>query len=163
MIFFFFKGDGYMQPAADVFFYSLALEMNRRVWSHIYSCRNNRYMREYFCWLSETIGAATKPCISEAPQHYEWENHTYGEEYFQYPVPICCLLSIPAVTCYRRIKNWSDLMLLKVAIYMPKKKKNVNCFHWFRQTKCIVRRSEMLTMYSTYSMYEGFKLLNPVT
>lgn len=51
-------------------------------------------------------------------------------------------------------------MLLKVAIDMQK---DMNCFHWARQTKRIVRRSEMRTMYSTYSMYEGLKLLNPVT
>lgn len=136
--------------------------MNRCVWSHIYSCQNNIwYMREYFCWLSETIGAAIKSCFSEAPQHYEWENHTYGKEYLAVSCPYllptiyaCCHL----LQTHKELK-WSDA--LKSGHRHAKDMWIV--FIDFSEWNVLLERSEMLTMYSTYSMYEGFKLLNPVT
>lgn len=110
--------------------------MNRCVWSHIYSCQNNIwYMREYFCWLSETIGAAIKSCFSEAPQHYEWENHTYGEEY----LAVSCPYLLPTIyACCHLLQTHKELKWSDAVKSGHRHAKDVNCFHWFRQMKRIV-------------------------
>lgn len=138
---FVFKGDGHMQSAADVFLYLLALEMNRYSWSHIYSCQNKRFMRRNFCWLSNTIGAAINSCISEAPQPYEWE-------------------TIPMARNSSSIRSLSPAYrYLLSPVTDTERIEVISCsFKWSStcEKMCtVVRRSEKLTMYSTYSsMYE---------
>lgn len=111
-------------------------------------------MREYLCWLSEKITAAIKASISKAPQHCEWEKHTYGREYLSCPNRLH--LPLPALHTERTEVHGC------CSRCGPLPAKNVNCFYWFLQRlKRIVRRSENMTMYSTCIWI--FKLLKPVT
>lgn len=111
-------------------------------------------MREYLCWLSEKITTAIKAGISKAPQHCEWEKHTYGREYLSCPNRLHLLL--PALHTERTEVRG------RCSRCGPLPAKNVNCFYWFLQRLTrIVRRSENMTMYSTCIWI--FKLLKPVT